>query len=201
VCRSDRRAVSVCAALEKNNGNNNIASGSGALFSNTTSIENTAVGAQALQSNTTGNDNTASGYTALYNNTTGSSNTAVGFQAGLHLSTGSNNINIGNQGAAADIGVIRIGTQVPTALQTKAFVAGIYNVPLTGNVVVVTSTGQLGVASGSSERFKTAIAPMGSNSSKLGQLRPVIFHYKANPYGALQYGLIAEEVARCIPSW
>jgi Chaperone of endosialidase len=88
---------------------------------------------------------------------------------------------------------------VPTALQTKAFVAGIYNVPLTGNPVVVTSSGQLGVQAVSSERFKTAIAPMGSNSAKLGQLRPVTFHLKTDPKGTLQYGLIAEEVAKVYP--
>jgi Chaperone of endosialidase len=35
--------------------------------------------------------------------------------------------------------------------------------------------------------------------SKLAQLRPVTFHYKTNPNGALQYGLIAEEVANVYP--
>jgi Chaperone of endosialidase len=101
---------------------------------------------------------------------------------------------------AADSGVIRIGTQVPTALQTRTFVAGIYNVPLTGNAVVVTSAGQLGVQAVSSERFKTAIAPMGANTAKLEQLRPVTFHLKTDPHGALQYGLIAEEVAKVYPN-
>jgi hypothetical protein len=51
----------------------------------------------------------------------------------------------------------------------------------------------------SSERFKTAIAPMGSNTAKLGQLRPVTFHLKTDPKGTLQYGLIAEEVAKVYP--
>src|ERR1039457_6418927 len=40
---------------------------------------------------------------------------------------------------------------------------------------------------------------MGSNSAKLGQLRPVTFHLKTDPNGALQYGLIAEEVAKVYP--
>jgi Chaperone of endosialidase len=52
---------------------------------------------------------------------------------------------------------------------------------------------------GSSERYKTAIEPVGSNSGKLGQLRPVTFHLKTDPHGALQYGLIAEEVAKVYP--
>jgi hypothetical protein len=51
----------------------------------------------------------------------------------------------------------------------------------------------------SSERFKTAIAPMGSNTEKLGQLRPVTFKLKADATGTRQYGLIAEEVAKVYP--
>ena len=42
-------------------------------------------------------------------------------------------------------------------------------------------------------------APMGANTAKLGQLRPVTFHLKTEPHGALQYGLIAEEVAKVYP--
>jgi hypothetical protein len=62
----------------------------------------------------------------------------------------------------------------------------------------VRAPGRLGVTV-SSECLKTAIAPIGSNSEKLGQLRPVTFHLKTDPYGALQYGLIAEEVAKVYP--
>ena len=51
----------------------------------------------------------------------------------------------------------------------------------------------------SSERYKTAIEPMGARSAKLTQLRPVSFHLKSDPQGPLQYGLIAEEVARVYP--
>jgi hypothetical protein len=40
---------------------------------------------------------------------------------------------------------------------------------------------------------------MGPNSQKLQQLRPVTFHLKTDPQGALQYGLIAEEVAKVYP--
>jgi hypothetical protein len=56
-----------------------------------------------------------------------------------------------------------------------------------------------GVTASSSERFKTGIEPMGSNTAKLQQLRPVTFHYKADPQGTLRYGLIAEEVAKVYP--
>jgi trimeric autotransporter adhesin len=40
---------------------------------------------------------------------------------------------------------------------------------------------------------------MGANTAKLGQLRPVTFHLKTDRKGALQYGLIAEEVAKVYP--
>jgi hypothetical protein len=110
--------------------------------------------------------------------------------------TGSNNIDIGNQGLAGDNNTIKIGTQ---GTQTVTYIAGVYDNALSGFPVVVTSTGQLGVMGPSSERFKTTIAPMGSNTAKLGKLRPVTFHLKTDPKGALQYGLIAEEVAKVYP--
>jgi hypothetical protein len=182
-------------ALLSNNGNNNTASGFAALQNNTTGSNNTASGWQALQNNTTGSQNTASGYLALQSNTTGSGNIAVGFQAGQDLTTGSHNIDIANKGVAAESGTIRIGTG---AFQKATFIAGIKGVSVTGSAVMVSSTGQLGVTV-SSERFKTAISPMESNTGKLQQLRPVTFHLKTDPKGALQYGLIAEEVAKVYP--
>ena len=65
----------------------------------------------------------------------------------------------------------------------------------------VNSSGQLGTLT-SSRRFKDDIADMDAASSALMKLRPVTFHYKTdrNPSGrALQYGLIAEEVAAVYP--
>ena len=40
---------------------------------------------------------------------------------------------------------------------------------------------------------------MGSSTDKLRRLRPVTFHLKTDPKGAVQYGLIAEEVAKVYP--
>ena len=54
----------------------------------------------------------------------------------------------------------------------------------------------------SSRRFKEQITDMGDSSSKLFQLRPVTFLYKPeydDGSHALQYGLIAEEVAKIYP--
>jgi hypothetical protein len=70
------------------------------------------------------------------------------------------------------------------------------------NPVCVLATGQLGVCNASSRRFKDQIADMGDSSSKLFQLRPVSFFYKPqydDGTHALQYGLIAEEVAAIYP--
>jgi hypothetical protein len=183
-------------------GSDNTATGFGAMYggtggySGTGNNNNTAAGYQSLYANSGGSDNTAMGSQALYDNTTGSENIAVGYEAGFNVKTGSNNIEIGNKGAATDGKVIKIGTE---GLQTKTIIAGIYNVPLSGNAVVITDTGQLGVASVSSQRFKTDIAPMGTKTEKLGQLRPVTFKLKSDAAGSVQYGLIAEEVAKVYP--
>jgi hypothetical protein len=74
----------------------------------------------------------------------------------------------------AESGTIRIGTP---STQTATYVAGISSAKVTGSAVYVTSTGQLGVLA-SSERYKTAITPMGSDTAKLGQLHPVTFKLK-----------------------
>ena len=191
-------------------GSNNIASGTNALLSNTTGNENTASGVQALNFNLSGHHNTAAGFKAIFNNRTGNSNTGVGYFAlfsntiGLnnigignnagYAVTGSNNIDIGSMGSAGESGVIRIGG--PS--QTAAYMAGISSTHLTGSPVYVNANGQLGVLS-SSERYKTEITSMGGSTEKLHELRPVSFHLKSDPKGAVQYGLIAEEVAKVFP--
>ena len=204
------------AALAGNaTGSNNTADGYEALWSNTAS-SNTAVGYQALYYNTTGAGNTAVGAGALEANI-GDNNIAIGYKAGTAwpgppflLSSGSNNIDIGNTGAlsdgtAADSGVIRIGT---VGAQTSAYIAGVYGgTPSTPNLpICVDSNGTLGTtgcgSAPSSVRFKEKVADMGDSSSKLLQLRPVTFRYKSqydDGSHALQYGLIAEEVAKLYP--
>ena len=109
-------------------------------------------------------------------------------------STGSNNVDIGSTGSAGENGVIRIGGP----LQTAVYIAGIASTQLTGSPVYVGANGQLGVLA-SSERYKTEIASMGPSTQKLHELRPVSFHLKSDPRGTVQYGLIAEEVAKVFP--
>jgi hypothetical protein len=115
------------------------------------------------------------------------------------VSAGNNNIDIGNVGTSGDSAAIKIGTQ---GTQTSAFIAGISGVTSSGGIeVFVNSSGQLGTAN-SSRRFKEEITDMGDTSSKLLQLRPVTFFYKPeydDGSHLLQYGLIAEEVAKVYP--
>jgi hypothetical protein len=183
-------------ALQSNTiGSDNTASGSEALTKNTRGGENTASGFRALQSNTTGGDNTASGFDALFNNTTGGKNIALGAEAGENLTTGSNNIDIGDEGVAGDANTIRIGTK---STQTKTFIAGISGTTVSGADVIVSSNGQLGVAT-SSARYKHDIRDIGNASDGLMKLRPVSFRYNNDPSKTVQYGLVAEEVERVYP--
>jgi hypothetical protein len=125
---------------------------------------------QALYGNKTGNYNTASGTDALYSNTTGSTNIAEGYKAGYNLTTGSNNIDIGNLGVAAESGTIRIGT---TSTQRHLHCRDLWHVGhgQRGRRLLHWAARRDGLLGA----FKTAIAPMGSDTAKLEQLRPVSF--------------------------
>jgi len=186
------------ALWHNTSGDANTAMGDDALFVNTTGTNNTAAGASALYNNTTGAFNAAVGYAPLSNLTTGGWNIAIGSLAGENVTTGSNNIEIGNEGSSSDSGLILIGTQ---GTQNATYIAGISGVNVSGAQVVVSSSGQLGVAS-SSRRYKEDIRDMADASDGLMKLRPVTFRYnQAFPDGSkpLEYGLIAEEVAEVYP--
>src|SRR6478736_2132486 len=186
------------ALFNNTSGSENTANGAFALFHNTTGHDNAANGQAALVSNTTGNDNAADGVTALDNNTTGSNNIAVGSTAGFNLTTGDFNIDIGNNGVTGEAFTIRIGD---VEAQTRAFIAGIFAVPVIGTGVVVDSDGQLGVAA-SSQRFKDEIKPMDEASEAILALKPVTFRYKheVDPKGIPQFGLVAEDVEKVNPA-
>lgn len=180
-------------------GSGNTGVGYIALYSNLAN-DNTALGTAALANNTTGNNNTAVGFYALNGLTIGGGNIGVGYGAANAVTSGSYNIEIGNQGTSTDSNVIRIGT---SGQQMSTYIAGINNSGITGGSAVLVDpvTGQLGVLL-SSERFKEDIHTMDSASNALMKLRPVTFRYKQQTdAGArgLQYGLIAEEVAKVYP--
>jgi hypothetical protein len=192
------------AALQSNTtADYNTASGFGALYSNNGN-SNTASGYEALYANTSGIQNTATGVHALAASTSGSNNIAEGYHAGYNLTTGSNNIDIGSLGVKAESGVIRIGTITgTTSTQSAAYIAGIYGVKTAtaGTAVFIDSSGQLGTVS-SSIRYKEDIQPIAGASERLLKLRPVKFRYKkadASGEKPIQYGLIAEEVAKVYP--
>jgi hypothetical protein len=187
------------ALLNNTSGFHNTANGFQALVANTTGNHNTATGDRALEGNTTGNDNTTDGAHSLGANTTGSGNIALGFGAGANLTTGNDNIDIGNAGIAGEANTIRIGTE---GTQSATFIAGIRGATVAGGVgVMVDMNGHLGTVT-SSERFKDQIKHMDKASEAILALKPVTFHYKKeiDPEGILQFGLVAEDVAKVNPA-
>ncbi|MFZ0793467.1 MAG: tail fiber domain-containing protein [Candidatus Korobacteraceae bacterium] len=166
---------------------------------------NSFFGWSAGSNNTSGSDNIFIGLEAGQSNTGGSNNIFIGSEAGQSNTSGGSNIYIGVGSLGfQESNVIRIGTSGTLAGQQDAvYIAGIVNTPVANtNPVCVLATGQLGACNSSSRRFKDQIADMGDSSSKLFQLRPVSFIYKPqydDGTHALQYGLIAEEVATIYP--
>ncbi|MGB7556541.1 MAG: tail fiber domain-containing protein, partial [Candidatus Korobacteraceae bacterium] len=177
----------------------NLAAGSSAGGSLTTGQANVLLGSLAGYELTTGQSNTLVGYGAG-NNAGGLSNViSIGYFSGTQLNTGSNDIYLGNAGTASESSTMRLGTQ---GQQTATYIAGISGATVSGGIdVLINSNGLLGTTT-SSRRFKDNILDMGEASSKLFQLRPVTFFYKPqydDGSHILQYGLIAEEVAKVYP--
>ena len=135
-----------------------------------------------------GNYNTAVGSNALHN-TTGSSNIAVGHGAGANVSSGSYNVYIGErlEGVAGEVGHTYISNISSTQQNLSP-------------VTIDLATGLLGHEF-SSQRYKEDIKPMDKASEALFALKPVTYRYKKDidKSQALDYGLIAEEVARVDP--
>ena len=185
-------------SLYRNTASNNTAAGWQSLNANSIGTANTGFGTSALLSNTMGNNSSAFGFGAL-ENSTGSGNIALGYNAGGNLTTGSNDIYVGVVGgAAAENRHIRIGTH---GTHTAAFLQGVYGAALTTDTpraVYVNSVGQLGYLP-SAQRYKTDVAPMASATQRMEQLRPVTFRLKDDASRTVQYGLIAEEVAKVYP--
>lgn len=216
-------AVGQGALFSNTSGAQNTAVGAYALNQTTQSYFNTAIGHRALMKNSSGISNTAVGDRALYNNTSGSANvaignyaqrdvtsgtgnTALGRRAGRDWTTGSNNIAIGSgvYGSPSDSGIIRIGGD---DLQSQTFIEGIRDA--TPSVVVpfdqevcISSQNRLGPCTPSSARFKTDVSAMGETTDLLDSLRPVTFRFESATGGdsPLHFGLLAEEVAKILPT-
>jgi hypothetical protein len=162
---------------------------------------NTFIGASAGNS---GSSNTFVGAFAGVGDTTGTNNLFLGETAGEIITTGSSDIYVGTSStSASESNTIRIGTQgTGSGQQNATYIAGIRGETASGGInVLIASNGKLGTTT-SSRRFKDNILDMGDASSKLFQLRPVTFFYKPeydDGSHILQYGLIAEEVAKIYP--
>jgi len=181
-------------------GNNDTFLGFAAGNVNLSNSNDTFVGAAAGQQSTA-DSNTFVGYQSGFQTNTGGNNVFLGAQAGINNTTGSGDTYITSQGPASGIesNTIRIGAGTEIA----AYMYGIYNgtVDMNGVPVFVDDTGLLGTVV-SSRRFKEQINDMGDSTDPLMKLRPVTFFYKPEYVKGdrtLQYGLIAEEVARVYP--
>ena len=133
----------------------NTASGSGALFSNTTGTNNTASGVNALFSNTIGANNTASGVNALVFNTTGTNNTASGVSALVFNTTGTNNTANGvgalfSNSTGANNTASGVNALVFNSTGTNNTASGV-------NALVFNSTGTNNTASGVNALFLNTI--------------------------------------------
>ena len=144
-----------------------------------------------------------------YSQTTGSYNVAFGQNASNgYGSSESSNILFSNAGTVATSNTLMAGSGVGTGSQQLAavFISGITGITVTGNPILVSSGGQLGIAV-SSRRFKNNIKNMGKRSEGIYKLRPVTFLWDKDSAPGLskasnkrQCGLIAEEVATLFPS-
>ncbi|MGH2873807.1 MAG: tail fiber domain-containing protein, partial [Solirubrobacteraceae bacterium] len=171
---------------------------------------NAALGTQALAGLRSGQQDTGAGEEAGRNMATGSDDTLVGYLAGVNYSADeSSDIDIGADvdGTGGESNVIRIGgvDGTGTGEQNRLYIPAAESTVSSGGALEIDpATGQIGVAT-SSRRFKTDIRRIGPWVQRLLMaLRPVSFHYKPqyvegqrNP---LEYGLIAEQVARVDPN-
>jgi Chaperone of endosialidase len=200
-------AIGVEALSNNFDGDENTAIGVNALTSSTYGFRNTATGADALYSNLDGSYNTADGYRALYNHVgaLGGYNTAIGAGALYNDTSGGGNVAVGLNagfGVTTANNVICIGTGIQGAnVSDSCFIGNIFGVQVglpDALPVVVDTLGQLGTAA-SSQRLKRDIKPMDKASKAILSLKPVTFHYKNTTKNTLQFGLVAEDVAKVNP--
>ena len=161
-----------------------------------------------------GSLNTFLGAGAGGNVTTGNTNIMIGPYAGGNNMTGNNDIYVGNFGGTTsnESSTMRLGLPYssqgsgcgnvpPPCGQKYTYIAGIFGTSVAGVPVFVNASGQIGTLS-SSLRFKEQVQDMGDSTDALMRLRPVTFFYKpeyTDGEREVQYGLIAEEVAKVYP--
>jgi hypothetical protein len=205
-------AVGYLALASNTTGAGNVAVGALTLTHGITTATSTAVGYQALRHAAVG-PNDAFGYQALTTNSGGVSNCAIGSQALFNVNTGSHNTALGFQAGAfvtSASGVVCIGAGTTGAFPNVNNTTYIRNVgstiqPTSAGVVdfvtVRLSDNRLGHTS-SSLRYKEGVKPMDKASELIYQLKPVTYRFKKDiePSQNLDYGLIAEDVAKIDPT-
>jgi hypothetical protein len=194
----DSQFIGRAAGASITSGNADVFVGSTAGASTTTGNGDVYVGWTSGAYSTTAAYNTFVGAQSGFYNVGGSNDTYLGFDAGVNNISGSNNIYVNHGGVDGESNTIRIGGSG----QQSTYIAGIYGVTTGSGVpVYINSNGQLGTLT-SSAKYKEDIRDMGDLTGALMKLRPVTFRYKAEydkGERSLQYGLIAEEVAKIYP--
>ncbi len=187
-------ALHANAGVNEGEGSANTATGSYALYDNTTGYSNVAVGTEALINNTTGTANTAVG-TAALDGSNGNGLTCIGYNCtagrdalrnataiGAHAVVGqSNSLVLGGTGKwAVNVG---IGTTKPSNILTIGRGLGH---PVSDSWETY-----------SSRRWKTNIKTLPDALSKVEQLRGVSYDLKDS--SKHEIGVIAEEVGAVVP--
>ncbi len=139
------------ALFRNTTGLNNAAIGYISLSYNTTGSYNSAMGAQALTLNTNGTDNAAIGYQALYTNTSGSANSAVGSNALKSNTTGIGNSAIGYGALQTSTTSSRNSAVGFSALGSNTI--GDYNVAVGASALYSNTTGASNSAVGSNALY------------------------------------------------
>lgn len=143
-------------------GNNNIASGAGALAAVTTGSENAAFGTSSMIANTVGSDNGAFGQDSLRANRDGNYNTAIGTSALRGNTNGSWNTSVGADSLRTNLtGVYNVAVG---GAALKGLTNGNNNSALGFNAGLTLGDGATSLTSGSNSLFLGAYTKAAGNS-------------------------------------
>lgn len=193
-------------------GDDNTAAGYQCMRFATTANANCGYGEQSLLYIQTGSSNSAYGLNSLKfleeTGGTGNYNSAFGRDSGSALTgSESNNAYFVNVGVLGESNVLRLGTTGTGNLQqSNAYIAATYGKTSAAGIAVLINSSELLGTTTSSARYKNTINDMGSDSSRIYDLRPVTFKYNQDSTHVTsaesqikQFGLIAEEVEQLMP--
>ncbi|HET9746555.1 MAG TPA: tail fiber domain-containing protein [Chitinophagaceae bacterium] len=154
---SNNVAIGTRALYHNISHNNLVAIGDSALFHNgigatyfDDGIENSAIGSKALFSNTTGARNIALGYKAMFSNTVANDNLAIGVEALSNNTTGYENTAVGNNSLRSNI----IGAgNTAFGPSTLRYNTGNFNSAFGTHALIFNTTGHRNTAVGRSALF------------------------------------------------